>query len=351
VSCIEVYDPELKLESKKLVVEAAITDVEDYINIQLGISAGYNEVDPISDPSLNQAKVEIIDDLGKTISFVQNQEKTGLFTSEKVVKGAIGRKYKLKIQHEGRVYESTADQMLPVAPIKAFRHKYEKNLNLKPKEIGKFDLFVDVEDPANEENYYLWTMKHYRRIKICFLKRPPSFTIPLPFDQYPCCTPCWQIRFSPGAFTIASDRRSNGKTIGNQLIGSVLYDSRSPYFLIVEQKSLSRGAYEFLRVLQAQTSNTGGIFDTPPQKLQSNIFNVADAKEQVLGYFFVSSVARKPIIFDRFEPGVEPFEERIAIPLGPILESCRDCKDSATQTTRKPFGWDDTIPISEYWLK
>ncbi|MHC5833248.1 MAG: DUF4249 family protein, partial [Nostoc sp.] len=70
---------------------------------------------------------------------------------------------------------------------------------------------------------------------------------------------------------IQSDVAINGHAITRQPITQVIYDESSPYYLEVKQQSLSVGVYNFFKRTAQLISNTGGLFDTAPRNIGSNI--------------------------------------------------------------------------------
>lgn len=76
------------------------------------------------------------------------------------------------------------------------------------------------------------------------------------------------------------------------------------YFNLVQQ-SLTRGAHNFWSGIDQNTNRVGSIFDQPPGAIKSNLYNVNDPAERILGYFEVvaTDTARLKItnrLIDRF---------------------------------------------------
>lgn len=117
------------------------------------------------------------------------------------------------------------------------------------------------------------------------------------------------------------------------------YDSRDPYYLQIQQFSISEGAYKIWKSLDTQVNNVGGVFDPPPSRVVGNVFNVSNPEEQVLGYFGASAVYKQIIYLNRDNvqiPPVPPFAEYIF-----IRNFCLPCGDNYFRTTSMPEGWID----------
>jgi hypothetical protein len=65
------------------------------------------------------------------------------------------------------------------------------------------------------------------------------------------------------------------------------------YCILVKQYSISEKEYDFWSNLKKVSENSGEIFDSQPFPVTSNIHNIKNAGEQVLGYFQASAVKQK----------------------------------------------------------
>ena len=161
-----------------------------------------------------------------------------------------------------------------------------------------------------------------------------------PFEGFFCCSPCWSVEPCIGCIYIASDAFANGSLIARQSIGSVPYDSRDPYYIVIEQQSLSRDAYTYWKTVKDQSSNSGGIFDAPPTFIKGNMTNPTDKNEIVLGFFSVSSVATKAFYLDRSQT-FEPFGTVQVRAPTVFSANCEVCREGPLRTNIKPEGWFD----------
>jgi Domain of unknown function (DUF4249) len=344
MACVDPYDPKLVGKDRKLVIDCSLTDKPLFVNIQLTYSAGYNSTESIFDQSPTGATVWISDEKGTKFPFVENEQNLGLYTSTKPIAGKIGQAYQLNVNLNGKQYRSKLERMLPVAPIGKITSKYERNREAKPKAIGRFELFVDTQDPAERTDYYRWSWRHYKRAILCKKQRKPSSgEVRPPMIGYPCCEECWNFTFCNACINIASDEFANGAVIARQNIGAVPYDSREPYYMVIEQQSLTKDAYNYWRIVKEQSSNSGGIFDAPPTYIRGNMANVSDANELVLGYFSVSAVSSKAFYFER-NVSFEPFgRNQVNDPdQADIIDpNCFPCRETNLRTGLKPEGWYD----------
>lgn len=68
------------------------------------------------------------------------------------------------------------------------------------------------------------------------------------------------------------------------------------YSLLIKQYSLSEGAYAFWEDLRKNNKENVSLYGQQPSTVNSNIRNLSDSTETVLGYFGVSSVTSKRVI-------------------------------------------------------
>lgn len=342
LSCITEFDPELHNDSPKLVVDGAITNQPGPYLVRITYSAPYNNDKSIFGRSPADARVEIHDDVGtvEVLRYTSN----GYFTSSATgIRGVAGRKYFISILlANGRRYESLPERMAPTTPIDSVYAEYEELTGIFS---GNFKVYLDTSDPGDEENFYRWNWAHYEirtTCKVTYEPPPPgSGGLVAPRRvEWSCCDSCWTIARCEGCINISSDRLVNGRKIVKQYVTEVpfKYSTLTPYFILVQQQSLTRTAYEFWNKARGQLSNSGGIFDTPPVPIQGNLFNVDDPEEQVLGYFGASAVRYRPYYLNMRIPGVPPNDH---LPKEGPKRYCKPCEESYLTTGERPIGWKD----------
>lgn len=60
------------------------------------------------------------------------------------------------------------------------------------------------------------------------------------------------------------------------------------YLLIINQHSLSRGAYQYWDQVSQAVALSGGLFEATPGKIVGNMFSISNKNEEVFGYFYAS---------------------------------------------------------------
>lgn len=334
IACVDRYDPKLTGETPYIVFEGILTDQAGPHYFNLSNSAGYNSKESIFDRTINAAKVWITDAKNVRTDLIDLSK--GKFSTPEGFRGQIGNAYTLHVINAGIEYASSAETMRLTPPIEKVYTEYKPNNTLKAQYRGFFNVFIDTKDPATEGDYYRWTWTHYQRASFCEVWRMPGS--PYLFYKY-CCDDCWEINECIGCINMASDNLINGRTLAKQQILQAPYDDISPYYLVIKQMSLSKEAYNYWASVEAQTNNSGGIFDVAPAQIKGNIKNQNDKTSPMLGYFQVSAVTQKIVHIQRNNVNLLPY--RIAgYPYRPMSE-CIPCQESLYRTKIKPQNWID----------
>jgi hypothetical protein len=117
----------------------------------------------------------------------------------------------------------------------------------------------------------------------------------------------------------------------------------------LEQRSITRSAFDFYQSLISQIQSSGSLFDVPAEtRFSLNIKSLTNPAEKVIGIFNVFSVRKKIFIVDRSknipigELPIIPIipGETYACPPGSV--GCQDkvpCIESNTRTKITPEGW------------
>ena len=333
IQCVTQFDPELTKDITKLVVDGLITDQPPPYQIRVTYRAPYTNDVTIFGRSPAQAKISIRDDQGgiEELRYTSN----GYFISSATgMRGVVGRKYFVSIVlPDGRQYQSREELLKPTPKIDALRAEFQQLTGIYLR--GKFKISVETTDPADSEDFYRWSWSHFETKEVC--------KVTLTFPDYTkiywsCCVPCWTVIRCEGCINIASDKLINGRKFVDQFLVDVPYTSAEPYFVLAQQQSLTKEAYNFWNKVRGQLNNSGGVFDTPPVLIQGNIYNVSNQDEQVLGYFGASSIRYMPYYVDRLVTGVPPFRH---VKFGGNTIPCKPCVESYLTTSFRPLGWVD----------
>jgi hypothetical protein len=357
-ACIEDYDLTLTPQKKVLIVEGFMTDLPqaDTFRVMLSDFVGIAPVDNIG---IDGCKVSISVENGQTYNLLAKPQ--GYYYTPKELKPRAGQQYKLQIQTpNGESYASNFQQLYTTPPIAKASDIFNPKGILNTagtRTLASNDLYLDVQDPANERNFYLWKYLHYERIQFCKTcekgilqdtqsNRCITQEIYSPTYDYECLGNCYDIIYSTRV-NVFSDANTNGKLIQNRLIGSIpLYSKAQGCLIEIQQYGLSPDGFRYYNVLVQQVQTTGSLADSPPAPIVGNITNINKPREPVVGYFGVSSVKTLRYFIDRktasaSDATIVPILGRNPNPepLTAFRPPRALCLPSGTRTPVRPEGW------------
>lgn len=305
-SCIDPYNPNIKGYKSLLVVEGLITNENSSYKIKL--SRTVNEGSSIPE-RITDANVYITD--GDGIKTHLQNSGDGYYTTDSTsLTGVIGQKYTLQIiTSDGKEYKSEECTMLPGAGIDTvYYEKGEEISGTLGESFTGIKIFLNSADATGLNQYFRWTFEEAWKFIMpgpqrytCTIFRDTTFY----FEEVPVVKDvCWKKNQS-GEIITNSILSGGANYINKQLI-KFIAPAKSDrltqqYSILVKQYSISEKEYDFWNNLKKVSESGGDIFDSQPYKVISNIHNVNDAGEMVLGYFEVSAVSRKRIFITAHE--------------------------------------------------
>ena len=381
-ACVDAFTPTLTLNTDLLVVDGTITDQAGPQGITL--SRSRTKADSVTNTPVRGAVVQLVVNTGSVFSFSETEP--GRYQLPDGFRGKVGDSYQLRFTTaEGTRYESGVETMLAVPPIGRAYDRYNPN---GPSQFAdglptpSSDVYVDFQDPANARNFYFWRSRLYERQEWCASCQQGKYYIadtdpnlpaagpiivigcvPDPtlgtfnFFDYTCREECYDIFYSR-TINIFADAYSNGQLQTGRLVAQVPVYQRDPALLVIEQLSLTAGAYRYYKLFQDQAQNTGTLADTPPAPISGNVHNLSNSNENVVGYFTVSSLTENRYWLDRKNvtsgtfrglfyaqnhrlPNVEPGRDPPpGMPPGfGFKVPSAICIPSRTRTNVQPVGW------------
>lgn len=318
-SCIDEIDIKTEEEKELLVVEGYISTKPGPHIFKLSKSAKYGSIFEGFSESEENASILIKDDIGNQVFL--NEESPGIYATPVGYRAEVGRSYTLVINSKGGQYISTAEKVVPVPEIKNIEARWKKFPSVIPENFDSgVEIYATFDDPAESQNFMFWntigTFIMYTNPELFVLRSPPAPPIPMPKD---CCARCFfEEEKAESTFRIYSDVNSNGNEVTT--LAAYLPDDGGrfdeKYLVRLEQYSLSREAFQFYKLLNSQIEIDGDIFDPPPASITSNIVNVTNPDERVIGYFHASDVYRDSIYIEASEI-LEPNRNKL------IPDDCR----------------------------
>ncbi|MFT5846373.1 MAG: hypothetical protein ACJARX_000286 [Psychroserpens sp.] len=246
-SCEDVIDVDLNTIEPKLVVDASLNWFKNTTGndqeIKLTLTAPYfdNEIPPATG-----AQVTVSNTGGDLFVFTE-ESNTGIYKNNTFVP-QINETYNLEIIYQSEIYNAT-ETLKSVVDIDFVEQNDEGGFSGDETELKAF-----YTDPADEENYYFFE----------FLNDIPE--VP--------------------SLEIYDDQFTNG----NQIFGFFTEEELETGDLVtIRNYGVSERFYEFMFILLQQNSTDGGgPFQTQPATVRGNCINTSNPDNFPLGYFRVS---------------------------------------------------------------
>jgi hypothetical protein len=252
---------------------------------------------------VSDAVVSIMDEVGNKTSLTPSGN--GIYKTDSLTfRGEVGKTYRLNIKtSDGNEYESDSCTMMPVPEIDSIYYGREVQLSGN-QSIARPGLSVYLETkPGIDDKYFLrWEFEETWKFGIPlptlynYISEKNILQIsPAYVKQY-----CYKSARSGGIITGAIlTGQSNLKKQPVQFISTELSDRLTiRYSILIKQYSVSQKEYDYWNDLRQVNETNGDIFGPQPFSVVSNIKNVNDPTEQVLGYFQVSAMEQKRKFID-----------------------------------------------------
>lgn len=228
-------------------------------------------------------------------------------------------KYRLKISAGGKDYESTWTSVINTSEIDSVYWVRDNGI----------EIFVKSSGNSDDSKYYkwdydeVWDFYSITTSHIFFnLVRQPSGEFACDSQEvdgvkYEKCLEqyiwrgyifndsmyhCWKYNSSGkihiGSTTVLSD---NVVLAPIRKIEDNGFELSNTYSILVKQTGLSKEAYEFYKILGANSEGKGSIFDAQPSQLKTNLRCTSDPGETVIGFIDATSVKSRRIFIKNEE--------------------------------------------------
>jgi len=296
--CVERYYPEDDdLRTGTLVINAHLTDIagEQVIEIARSVGLTAPSLDPVSG-----SLAKVIRDDGELQIF--SEFKPGYYKAELEESFLqTGMSYLIHvITPDGEEYESDFDKLRPVPAIDSIYYLVEQNsFSSASDSIGGIRFYIDFTYDDEAYEYIRWdvteTYEFHNPDMEAFVSIPGVGLIELPdTSSYRVCY------ISNELYTIHSMSLSYldfGIYVKKpfSFVPNIQLEQKlkHKYSLLIKQYSVGKAAFHYWNELKKTSQEQGWLFDQQPALLNSNIRNINDESEDILGFFSMSGVAEK----------------------------------------------------------
>jgi hypothetical protein len=299
VGCIERYYPEEDdMRTGTLVINAHLTNRAGEQVIEISRSAGltYPFFDPVSG-----SLVEVIREDGEFREFLEFSP--GYYKAElDETFLQTGASFMLHVSTpDGNEYESRFDMLRPVPAIDSLYYEVESNSFVYGSDpVGGIRFYLDFTYDDKDYEYIRWdlteTYEYHNSVDLEYYFLDLDHVIkPVPDTSiYYICyitNELFQIHsMYLGSLDFGHYVKKPFSFVPNYEQEQKLHHK---YSLLVRQYSLGEEAFYYWNDLKKNSQEQGSLFDSQPALLKSNIRNVNDENEYVLGFFSMAGMVEK----------------------------------------------------------
>ena len=336
-TCIDPYTPKLKGYDSLLTVDALITDLNTSCTVKLTRTMqNQNDIAP----AVSDAIVYLTDDAGNTSDLLNSGG--GIYKTDGIeFKGTIGRTYVLHINtSDGKEYESEPCFMQSVPDIDSiYFEKDQQLINNGTQSLEGISIYLDSKEGDNNQ-YYRWAYEETWKFSVPYPKKYDYIKGGKVIPVTEIKEHCWRSSKSD-IVLVRSVNSGEASAINREPILFIASNTSdrlmSEYSILVKQYSVSKNEYEFWNDLQRVNESGADIFASQPFTVISNIKNIHNPTERVLGYFQVSAVKQKRLFI--------PFSEFVSLHL-PFYhyDTCKRIEKAPSDFTTEfgpPVTFDD----------
>lgn len=294
-SCVERYRPDdLYLKEGQLVINAHITDSPGIQTIEISRSAHPEQ------PSFNPESgcfVLLLREDGESREFSDSYP-PGFYTAELDAEFLRpGMLFQVQVvTQDANEYHSDFDKIRPVPAIDSIYYKVEyMTYTGEDDPIPGIRFYVDFTYNDEAYEYIRWelteTYEFHNPDTDAFIYLNRWTVRPLPEEDNP--KVCYITSVLPAIHSLSTKELDFGSfskafdfVPNDQMEQKLLFK----YSLLVKQYSVGPEGFHYWNEIGANLQGQGALFDKQPPLLQSNICNIADEDEKVLGFFTMSSV-------------------------------------------------------------
>ncbi len=293
--CVEPYDFEAVGTERVLVVDASLSNEQKSHETKLSYTY---PLDARENAPATGAEIWI-ESAGELVTqFIEDEP--GVYRTDSLFAGIIGRSYVLHISLGSAKLESTEEIIKPPIPFDTIYGRY---LELPSDEDASNQLgvqiFVDVTG-ATEGVSFRYEYEETYEIRVPY---PSLYSWDSDSQTYslrdPMIGTCYKTNKSTNLLL-----GSTASVTGNDLLEFPIRflnqqepELRSVYSIFITQFTISEKAYQFYRDLQENNESAGGLFDRQKGTSVGNLTVINNRELAVLGYFETAGVVQERTFF------------------------------------------------------
>ena len=252
-------------------------------------------------PYVKGCDVYVEDEMGNTRNFTE--------VSQGIYEATIGddflvinRQYRLNVKTTGgEIYISDYELLLDCPEVDSIYFLYEDNYSYQRNmNITGLQFYLDLKVKEGYTKYYRWTLREDWEYKIPYgyYGYWDGETL---FRNIADLSTCYDNSNISYLFSASTENLANTtikKKIPLSFINPNSAKLRYRYSLLVKQYSLTPEAYAYWQQKKVDIQEAGELYTAQPGQDMSNITNITDNKDVVLGYFWVATEKEKPFFIN-----------------------------------------------------
>lgn len=312
VGCIEEYNPKITESAELLVINGSIIKEDSLQFVTVSRST------PVSETEYNAVlgcMVWATNGNGVEFAFEESDEGeyTAVIPQNYLV---VGSEFKISVATpNGNEYDSDYEPIYESSPIDNLYYMEEPFQSSSMSSDNGLQFYADLKADENATKNYRWILEESWEARVPYnLGRIEhgSWVEKMMGGYYWLASEV--IEFDPAldSFMVCYKTRGINEIYSSSTQNLVVNEKKKiplryledtdvklnyQYSLLVKQYALSETAYEYWSTNQIMTAETGGIYQTQPTSAISNICNINDPEEVVLGYFWTASYSEQRIVF------------------------------------------------------
>jgi len=303
-SCISPYEADIEDEPDLISIDASLIKGEQEQTVRVSTTASLNSSTFIP---VRGCDVSLIDEFDNAWHY---QDLTGGIYRTSIPDEELihGRHYKIRvITSEGNVYESNYEVLNPGIEVDSVYYDVEDKVDqITGEPYTGIQFYLDVKAGEDDSRYFRWrideTYEYTSFGPISYFYLDDSHTPVVPEDEWAVYR-CWQGGEISGLFQSSTIDlyKNEKKRIYLNYVSALTERLRIKYSLQVKQYTLNEDAYNYFEQNRLATEEADGLYTRQPRQPITNMMNVDDETERVLGYFWVSSQTSQRIFVPRIE--------------------------------------------------
>jgi len=315
-SCIERYYPESdEIFTGTLVINASLTNLPGPQTIQISRSDGLIYPEFIPETS---CVVQLENQAGESLTL---SEGSPGYYSISMPEGYMryGDQYMLRvITSDGNVYHSDYSLLNSPTSINNIYYELESFPTIDPEvNVEGIRFYIDFELDADSSEFMRWeleeTYEFHNPDYEGFIYSYDRVLRPMPdsLDD----RQCWITGHVNAIYTLDAANTSGNSYVHMPMhfVSNETQRLSHGYSLLVRQHAMDEPSFRYWDELKKNSHTQSGLYDRLPSLTLSNIYNVDDPEERVLGFFGISGAVEKRIFIKDVE-GLEKYDIRFCWP-------------------------------------